>query len=365
MTVVLFLVVLFFLVLVHELGHFVVAKWTKMRVDEFAIGFPPRLWSFRKGETRYALNLLPIGGYVRIFGENGEDKTGEVSAVDQARAFSARPRLHQALVLVAGVTMNILVAWLIFFAIAVVGTPTIVEEGSVNNAKLVVTQTLPDSPAEAVHIPLGAEVVDLQAGQDNLTELTPSAFTDFIGNHVDEPLELTYLDNKESHTVTLRAESNVLLSNPERKIIGLATAQIATIKANPIEALWIATERTAVGLYSITIGIATLFASIATWSANLNDVTGPVGIAGMVGDAAEFGLIPLLAFTAFISLNLAIINLLPIPALDGGRLLFVLVETVIRRPLDPKWTAYVNLTGFAFLILLMLLVTYGDIARLL
>ena len=128
MTIVLFLAILFVLVLVHELGHFVMAKWTKMRVDEFAIGFPPRLISKRIGETAYSLNLLPIGGYVKIFGENGEDELVP-NETEKNRAFTARPRHHQALVLIAGVVMNVLTAWLIFFAIAMIGTPTIVAEG--------------------------------------------------------------------------------------------------------------------------------------------------------------------------------------------------------------------------------------------
>ena len=136
-------------------------------------------------------------------------------------------------------------------------------------------------------------------------------------------------------------------------------------KLGPLDALVSASTRTVDSLWAITVGIASFIASAFTLSANIEEVTGPIGIAGMVGDAAEFGFVTLMVFTAFISLNLAVINLLPIPALDGGRLLFVIAEAIIRRPINPEWMARVNLAGFAFLILLMVAVTYNDIIRIL
>lgn len=364
MTIVLFLAILFALVLVHELGHFMVAKWTKMRVDEFAIGFPPRLFSKRVGETIYSLNLLPIGGYVKIYGENGEEEA-PFTNTDKSRAFNTRPRLHQALVLIAGVVMNVLTAWLIFFTIAMIGTPTIVAEGSGETGQLLVTEVVTDSAAALANIPLGAEITVVNTNNDTLDQLTPANLTQFVRTHDTATISLTYSHNGNDQTVNLVPQTGVIENEPDRPIIGLGTALVTTVREGPISALKTATIQTGTGLYYITLGIGSLFASIATLSTDLSSVTGPVGIAGLVGDAASFGLISLLSFTAFISLNLAIINLLPIPALDGGRLLFVAIEAVIRRPINPKWMARVNLTGFTLLILLMIAVTYGDVTRLL
>ncbi len=359
MTIILFIAVLFFLILVHELGHFVTAKWARMRVDEFAIGFPPRLFSIKKGETEYSINLLPIGGYVKIFGENGDSADS-----DSSRAFGMRPKLHQAIVLLAGVAMNILIAWLIFFAVAMIGTPTIVSEEDYDKDKafLTITSTVSGSPADEAGIPSGAKVISVQSESGSLNTLTPTAFTNFVTDS-DGAVTIHYTHKDDLGSVTIEPRSGVIESDPEREAIGVATALVENKKLGPVDALVSASMRTVNSLWAITVGITSFIASSFTFSANLEEVTGPIGIAGMVGDAAEFGFVTLMVFTAFISLNLAVINLLPIPALDGGRLLFVIAEAVIRRPINPEWMARVNLIGFAFLILLMVAVTYNDIVR--
>lgn len=366
MTIVLFIAVLFFLILVHELGHFVTAKWTRMRVDEFAIGFPPRLFSIKKGETEYSINLLPIGGYVKIWGENGSDAT------DGARAFGSRPRLAQAVVLLAGVTMNILTAWIIFFAVAMIGTPTAIDEAgasreSFQNAHLTVIATVPGSPAALAHIPLGAVITNVETHTEGqvIDKLTPTSFTNIVAGSPDSDVTITYQHNGSQTKAALRPQAGVLATDPDRPALGLSTALVETVRQDPLTALGTATVRTWDSLVAITVGLISFFGSAFTLSANLAEITGPIGIAGMVGEAAEFGFVSLLIFTAFISLNLAVINLLPIPALDGGRLLFVLLEAMIRRPIDPEWMGRVNFVGFALLILLMIAVTYNDILRIL
>lgn len=329
-----------------------------MRVDEFAIGFPPRLFSIKKAETEYSINLLPIGGYVKIFGENGLDQA------DGPRAFGSRPRYQQAIVLLAGVFMNILTAWVIFFAVGVIGTPTAVEEGAPGSesAILTVTTVLPESPASVV--PLGAKIAAMQSQGESLNRLTPSAFTEFIGRHTNDDITIIYSHKGDSSEITLKPRSGVIATDPDRKALGLATALVVTKSQTPTEAFLGSSVRTWESLKAITIGLFTFLASAFTLSADIEQVTGPIGIAGMVGDAAEFGFVSLLIFTAFISLNLAVINLLPIPALDGGRLLFVIAEAVLRRPIDPEWMGRVNFIGFAVLILLMVAVTYNDLLRL-
>lgn len=358
MTIALFIAVLFFLILVHELGHFITAKWAKMRVDEFAIGFPPRLFKIRKGETDYSINLLPIGGYVKIFGENGENEG------DRTRAFGSRPRLHQAIVLLAGVTMNVLTAWIIFFVVAMVGVPTAVSETSpeASGAELTITGVLENTPAAEAELTPGLVIQSVEVNGITYKDLTPSTLSELV-EKTDSDLTLNYKQKDELKSVTISPQANIIEGDPEREAIGISTALVTTIKQNPLEALITATTKTWVSLKAITIGIVSFFASAFTLSADIEQVTGPIGIAGMVGEAAEFGFTSLLIFTAFISLNLAVINLLPIPALDGGRLLFVLIEAIIRRPINPEWMGRVNFVGFALLILLMIAVTYNDIAR--
>jgi regulator of sigma E protease len=361
MTIVLFIAVLFFLILVHELGHFVTAKWAKMRVDEFAIGFPPRLFSLKKGETEYSINLLPIGGYVKIMGENGDIEG------DRARAFGSRPKLHQAIVLLAGITMNVLAAWIIFIAVALIGTPTVIseeEQAATGRGFLTVTGVIVNSPAAEAGIPSGAVITDANAGGDVIADLTPTALTDLVATHQNTDIELTYIHRDEEQVVKLTPKTGLITTEPERQAIGLSTAIVDVKSENILGALKQGTSRTWNALVGITVGLFSFLGSAFTLSANIEEVTGPIGIAGLVGEAAEFGFTSLLIFTAFISLNLAVINLLPIPALDGGRLLFVVAEAFLRRPIDPEWMARVNFIGFAFLILLMVAVTYNDILRL-
>lgn len=363
MTILLFLAVLFVLILVHEFGHFAVAKLTKMRVDEFAIGFPPRIFAVRKGETTYSINSLPIGGYVKILGENGTQEQ-PLSPDEAKRSFVARPRWAQAAVLVAGVAMNILLAWIIFYAVAIVGQPTAVEEGSAaaTDATLMVVSSLPDSPA-ASSLPVGSEIISLQSQGDVLADPTPITLADFVGKHSSQSIEISYLADDKVESVSVTPQSGLVQDDPKRAVLGISTVLVTEVSESPWSAIASATSRTIDSLVAITVGIVGFFASAFTLSADLSQVAGPVGIAGMVGEAADIGIISLLVFTAFISLNLAVINMLPIPALDGGRLLFVLIESIIRKPINPEWQARVNFVGFALLILLMITVTYSDIVK--
>jgi len=174
MTILIFLAVLFVLILVHEWGHFITAKKTGMQVDEFGIGFPPRLVAKRMGETEYTLNLLPIGGFVRIVGENAEDIAKGEEGSSNPRSFVHKPKWAQALVLVAGVAMNVIFAWLLYVVVFMVGVPTVVDEQMATDAAvLTVTSVLPGSPAADAGLVVGAEVTGVVRGEDTLDTLTP------------------------------------------------------------------------------------------------------------------------------------------------------------------------------------------------
>lgn len=359
MSIILFITVLFVLIMVHELGHFLTAKWSKMKVEEFAIGFPPRLVSWKRGETVFSLNLLPIGGFVKILGENGEE---EVPEKDRSRSFASRPRYQQAIVLFAGVAMNILIAWLIFFAVAMIGQPAVAEEGD-KTAQLTVIDIAEGSPADNANVPLGAILESASTASESTDLHTPSDLSNFTASHQEELITITYTHKGESFTKEMMPARNIAKDDPERAVVGISTVSATIVRESPIEALVSATKTTAKTLAAIAVGVVSLFASIFVGSADLSQVAGPVGIAGLIGDAAEFGIVSLLVFTAMISLNLAVINLLPIPALDGGRLLFVAIEAVTRRSINPIWMSRVNLLGFSLLILLMVAVTFNDIVK--
>lgn len=358
-TVLIFLAVLFVLILVHEWGHFIVAKLTGMRVDEFAIGFPPKLFSRKRGETEYSLNALPLGGFVRIYGE--DPAALSEGDTDRARAFGARPKWAQALVLIAGVTMNWIFAWFLLVVIMLVGVPTQIEEGDAsNNSVVYISSVLEGSPADTV-LPPQSKLIKVESGETTLLPILPSTFSDFVASRAGETIDITYQDvSGAENTVSIIPQTGVIKDSPDRAALGVSMSLVETIQKPLGTALVDASVQTWTMTKTIVVG----FGQLITGQVSLNQVSGPVGIAGIVGDAAAVGLTTLLYLTAFISVNLAVINLLPIPALDGGRLVFVAIEAITRRPIPPVWASRVNLVGFAALMLLMLVATVSDISKL-
>lgn len=362
MTIILFFAVLFVLILVHEWGHFIVAKKTGMRVDEFGIGFPPKLFSKTWRGTEYSFNLLPIGGFVRIFGENAEDT---VTGTVPEDSFNAKSKWAQAAVLVAGVTMNIIFAWVLFAAVFMIGVPTAVSpEEATDGAVFTVTQVLSGAPADEAGVPVGAQIVSVSAGQTQLDTLTPDAFSAFVQG-AETTIDVTYEQEGVTFTTSVTPEAGLFGDDDTRAGVGVGLALVENVRQPIHTALYEAMQTVGSSLVAITIGLGSLLVQSVQGTADFSQIAGPVGIVGLVGDAAAFGFTSLLMFTAVISLNLAVINMLPFPALDGGRLLMVAIEAVMRRPINPVWVGRVNLLGFALLMLLMIAVTWNDIARIL
>jgi regulator of sigma E protease len=363
-SILLFIAVLVGLIVVHEFGHFIVAKRAGIRVDEFGLFFGPRLFKKRFGETDYTINLWPIGGFVRIFGENPDEV--EDADTDRSRAFFSKPWYVQAAVLVAGVSFNVLAAWFLFSVAFMVGVPANATEGqrAIENARLTIVSVLPDSPASLASLRPGDVIVGLSAPEIALSELTPEAAASFIRDHGSRSLTITYERSSVVHTVSVMPEQSVIEGEAERAAIGISMGLIGTLKLPLHLALVEGFTRTIALTGAVAVGIFAFLGDALTLQADFSQVAGPVGIVSLVGDAAELGVVSLLTFAAIISLHLAVINLLPIPALDGGRLLFVLVEAIKGSPIRPSVTATVNAAGFALLILLMVAVTYNDILRL-
>mgnify|MGYP001592905961 CR=1 FL=1 len=364
MSVIIFIIILVVLILAHEFGHFIVAKWAGMRVDEFGIGFPPKLWSKKPkhSETTYSVNAIPFGGFVKIFGEDRME-----DAEPEPRSFSARPRHLQAAVIVAGVVANFIFAWLLLSVGFLSGfpTPAQVENGIVpENANLLITAVSDGSPAEKAGILPGDHVLSLSSGADVLSKniVTPEAMSSFIATHGEKEITITYTRDGKKGAASVTPVSGILT---DRAAIGI-TMDLVEIKRLPIHQALFEGGKTTIAVTKATVrGFWTLISeSIRGNGAGLSAITGPVGIVGLVGDTASFGFAYLIAFTAFISINLAVINIIPFPALDGGRLFFLAIETAKGSHIKPAVTAWANGIGFVLLILLMVIVTFRDIMHL-
>lgn len=363
MSVIIFLVILSILVFVHEFGHYITAKKNGIRVDEFAIGFPPRIFSWMRGETKWSLNLIPIGGYVKIFGENPDEES--LVGPDSVRSFARKGKGVQALVLSAGIMFNLIFAWVLITLGFIFGFPVPVSDYPrefIHDTSLVVITTVAESPATLAGVKSGDRIEKVTSGGQELASFTPSAFSDFISEYGDEKVELTLRRGEDVRTVQVMPLNGVLNDRPA---IGVSIDTVGTLKLPFFKAIAQGTETTFVLIKETIIGLGIFVFDAVRGAGDFSQVSGPVGIAGLVGGVAELGFMYLISLTAFISINLAVINLIPFPALDGGRLLFVAIEAVIRRPISPKVTNTLNAIGFLLLLLLMVVVTWNDIAKIL
>lgn len=348
------------LIIVHEFGHFIAAKLSGMRVDEFGIGYPPRAFTIATvGETRYTVNWLPFGGFVKIYGENG-DETG-------SRSFSSRPRVLQAIVLLAGITMNLLFAYLLITGALIAGTPRVLDQhelAQATNLTLAVAQVFPHSPAALSGLLPGDSITLARDAKSEWRASDPKSFSTFVAESGGAPITLSFERNDVAQLVTVSPTQGLITTDPSRYAIGV---EVATVGVVPLPFMKAVTEGVHLtwGVIKISaVGLAHFFKSLVTFSADFSQVAGPVGITVLVGTATMQGLGNLLSIIAIISVSLALINVVPIPALDGGRLLIVLIEGLIRRPIHVTFTNIVNMVAFALLIPLMIVVSAHDIFKL-
>src|SRR3989338_3887194 len=358
LTALLVIAILVFLIVVHELGHFIAAKIFGVRVIEFGIGYPPRAFLIGKlRDTEYSLNWIPFGGFVRLFGEDEGTEHGRGSLVDS-------PRWKQAIILVAGVSMNALAAWGLFTGAYMSGILHPVDAPAAN-VRLIISDVVPGSPADTAGIRAGDTIVKVEDGKGTeLATLTPDTVLDFVRARAGKDLTIFYNRAGTTTATTLQPAHGVVTEKASRPAVGiglvLVTAEALSFKSAVVEA-WYQT----LGTFTVVCkGIWTLISDAFRGSPNLQDVVGPVGLVGVVGEAAHSGWGYVLSLAGFISVNLPVINLIPIPALDGGRLVIVALEGVLRRPAPKLAVQLLNTLGIALIILLMITVTYNDIARL-
>ncbi len=325
------------LVLVHELGHFITAKLTGMRVDEFAIGFGPKIFSRKYGETEYSLRAVPLGGFNDIAGMDPSTNTAG------KRGYCERPIASRMIVILAGSTMNLLMPLILFFGIfffSGVSTPS--------NEPVLGTVLEGKAAAEA-----GLQNGDRIVAIDGTPIDSWQAFVEKVQN-VQQPLNVEYQRDGQNFSTTL---TPVYDSSAQKSLVGVMSA-VTTVHPGFVESVQLAFEREYTVLKMMISGIADLF-----MRRDSSELAGPIGIVQMTGQFAQAGLVPLLNFTAFLSMNLGILNLFPIPALDGGHFVVLLIEAVRGKPMGEQALINIQKVGIALILLLMIIATKNDIVR--
>jgi regulator of sigma E protease len=366
-TVAAFIGILVVLVLVHELGHFLVAKRAGITVEEFGIGFPPRIASVTWRGTRYSFNWIPLGGFVKMLGEDGDVELRRLResglSEDEVRramegAFNRRPIWIRLAVLLAGVVMNFILA-AVLFAVAFT-MPQLHGEGP-----LTVTQIQAESPAEG-----SLQVGDVITGVDGRAFERSADLTSYVASRGGSEVTLQVVRNGEARDVAVTPRV-VTDEDRQRGIgpIGFAYEPDRLVESpspvdNPVEAVVLGTATAGEIALAIPGGLADAIGSLLGINPEAPDARGPIGIAQETGRILEMPLVSQILFVGLLSVNLAVLNVLPFPPLDGGRILVVLIEGVRRRKLPAEREALIYLTGFAVLIALIVLISIQDIQRL-
>jgi len=352
------LIILTVLVLIHEAGHFFVAKKLGIRVEEFGFGLPPRAFGIKRGETIYSINFLPIGGFVKLYGEDSAGggklkvESGKLKVEDAQRAFFSRPVWQRALVVIAGVVMNFLLAVFIltyFYGISGVQTP---------GDKVFITEIVKDSPAQKAGLKTGDQIVTINS--EKIT--SPSQLVSVTKQHLGQKLALRVLDkSKKERNVEVIPRKNYP-SDQGPMGVGI-TSNVITKKYSLYQAPFVGLLEALKYSWLILSGLAGIVYQLLVHAQAPKGVAGPVGIAQLTGQFVAIGPLAVLSFVSLLSLNLAILNILPIPALDGGRLFFILIEAVTGRKVSTKFESYAHAIGMAILLALIAAITLSDIIR--
>lgn len=374
LTIIVFIITIGILVLIHEFGHYITAKKFNIKVLEFGFGLPPRAWGKKIGETIFSLNWLPFGGFVHLLGEDDSNKDN----LTDKRSFAAQKVWKRIVVVIAGVVMNLILAWVLYYIVLGVQGfkaqfPLLTDHHFVGvqqtNEKLVLIKDVaPDSPAQAAGVKSGDRVVALN---DDFI-IDAQDLINKTKTHAGENIKLTLSDIQKTNYRTIEVTPRANPPTGQGALgISLSGFEIANLEykqpwqkalAGPIHGYNLAS-------YSMEILGKTIGTSFSTRNIQpvSETVSGPVGITAIVSEILKVKnpILPYLDFIAALSLNLAIVNVLPFPGLDGGRLLFLVIEAITRKKAHPSIEKYVHTIGFAILLMLIVLVTASDIKKLL
>jgi len=372
-TILIFILILGLLVFVHELGHFVTAKKAGARVEEFGFGLPPRAIGIQKQDgkwrlvkpnysadkepaapTVYSLNWIPLGGFVKIKGEEG-------GAASDADSFSNKPIWKRAIVLSAGVIMNFILGAVLLAIGFGIGLPQALEGADLSRATVreratQIVQVLGDYPAAKAGLTVGDAILTID-GREISSE-------QFLRSYIEgsEGKELALQIKRNDQQLEIKA-APVILKETGKPGLGIAFIETGVVSYPWYLAIWKGMEAAAYYAKEIVLAFYQLIANLVVHQEVAMELSGPVGIAVLTGRVARMGLIYLLQFAAMLSINLAIINFFPFPALDGGRLLFLAIEKIRGRAMNQKIESLVHTAGYALLMLLIVVVTYRDISK--
>ena len=367
LAILVFIIILSILVMLHEFGHFLMAKRAGIGVEEFGFGLPPRIWGKKIGETIYSLNWLPFGGFVRLIGEDPTDKKRE-----EANSFFIKPLAARMKVVIAGVVFNFILAVLIFYVVIFalgfkVSLPLLVEHKFkfVNQAnQVLVVDVTAGGAADLAGIAAGDSIT----GVDGVSISASGDLQKVVRANQDKEITLTIENpvNNRTRKIAVVPRYNEELKNP---VIGVALGELVALK---YETFGQKLFSGFIHSYNTLEYSGKIFGRLIAFAVRERDITpvsegvsGPVGIAQITSQAVALGPISVLQLVGLLSLNLAAINVLPIPALDGGRFFFLIIEAVTRRRVYPHVEKWAHSIGFALLLALIVLVTYNDILKLL
>lgn len=349
-TIAYFIPVIFIVILVHELGHFLAAKSVGIRVERFSIGFPPKIVGKKYGETEYCLSWIPLGGYVKMSGMIDESLDGEKGITGAPWEFMSKPTWAKIFVVSAGVIMNFILAFVLY-------TGVTMSRGVGETDQAIVGSLSPGYPAEELGIQVGDQILEIEG----MSITSWIECVNLIHERPEEPTRIKILRGEETLALEVTPRRSQLPVDGELIEVGLIGIgpELVFKKVGFGRAVadgWLSTK----GAFSLVITSVRLLIS---GQASINDLSGPVEIAKMSAESAKSGLPTLLAFVAFISVNIGFLNILPIPALDGGHLIMVLWEGFTRRPISNKVKLGIQQVGMVFILLLMAIIIFNDFTK--
>ena len=362
LNILLSLLILSVLVLVHELGHFWAAKRSGVLVEEFGIGLPPRIVGKKIGETIYSVNLFPFGGFVRLLGENSEAETATAEA-HAGRAFFNKKPAARFFILSAGVIMNFLFGFLLIWLMFIRGHEILLS-GNVmplpGTEKVVVLLLNKNSPAEQAGMKVGDKIAAMQISEQKYSITKLQQVIDFSKEFAGQEIGFNLERSSQVLEISVIPRVN---PPPGEGALGIALGEVGMVKYGFFQSMFEAAKASVNTAGYIFLASGQVLRQII-FQQDLGNVAGPVGIINFAGSAISSGLNSTLNFIVMISLNLAVFNILPLPALDGGRIIFVIWEGLTKKPVSTRVEGLVHAAGMIFLLGLLLLITIVDIKKL-